>query len=355
MSLNRRSFVGRLAFALGALAKGEFGAAAGVPASSSDTSHRATQAIPAAEGSIPGRAGGYIRPGTIEVVHKHFELVVVGGGISGTCAAISAARNGVQVALVHERSTLGGNSSSEVRLYPEDTCFFNTWCRESGILDEIYVEERARNWEPYIEGLMNSQWDLILYEWAKREKNLTLFLNTTMREVEMADEAHILAIHAAQLGTEKQFIIQAPLFIDATGDGVLIYRSGAKFRWGKEARSEYGEPLAPEKPSKAVMGNTIYFRACDAGHPVPFKRPEWAAEFPTEADLTGRNHGFIQCGYWWIEVGYPMDWIRDNEAIRDELLRQLLGLWDHIKNRCTDDEVRSHARNYALDFIGFWP
>jgi hypothetical protein len=355
MSLNRRSFVGRLAVAIGAIAKGRFANAAAIPATSSGAGGMPVQAEPGAKGPIPGRAGGYIRPGTIETVHKHFELVVVGGGISGTCAAISAARNGAQVALVHERSALGGNSSSEVRLYPEDTCSFNTWCRESGILDEIYTEERARNLEPYAEGRMNSQWDLILYDWVRREKNLTLLLNTTMREVEMADEAHILAIHAAQLGTEKEFIIQAPLFIDATGDGVLIYRSGANFRWGKEARSEYGEAVAPEESSKTVMGNTLYFRARDAGRPVSFKRPEWAAEFPTEADLMDRDHGLIDCGYWWIEVGYPMDWIRDNEVIRDVLLRQLLGVWDHIKNRCTDEEVRLRAQNYALDFIGFWP
>ena len=172
---------------------------------------------------------GYIRPGTIEVIHRSFDLVVVGGGISGTCAAISAARNGVNVALVHERSTLGGNSSSEVRLFPEDTCSFSTWIKESGILEEIAVEERVRNWEPYIEGMMNSHWDLVLYEWAKREKNLSLFLNTTMREVEMADESHIHAVHGAQLGTEREFVLAAPLFIDATGDGVLGYRSGPSF------------------------------------------------------------------------------------------------------------------------------
>ena len=108
---------------------------------------------------------------------------------------------------------------------------------------------------------MNSHWDFVLFEWANREKNLTLFLNTTMREVEMADASHILAIHAPQLGTEKEFILEAPLFVDATGDGVLVYRSGAEFRWGIETRSEYQEHLAPEKPSDGLMGNTLFFRA----------------------------------------------------------------------------------------------
>jgi hypothetical protein len=294
----------------------------------------------------------YIRAGTIEVIHKQFDVIAVGGGISGTCAAISAARNGLKTALVHERSVLGGNSSSEVRLFPEDTCGFSTWIKESGILEEIHTEERARNWEPYIEGLMNSHWDLVLYEWAIREKNLTLFLNTTMREVEMADPAHIHAIHTVQLGTEKDFVLHAPLFIDATGDGVLGYRAGADFRWGQEARSEYQETLAPEHATDAVMGNTLFFRSRDTGRLVPFKRPEWAVEFPSESDLTARNHGFIEGGYWWIEVGYPLHPIRDNEEIRHEALRQLLGLWDHIKNRCVH---RAKAENYALEFVGFWP
>src|SRR6516225_7925194 len=137
MSWNRRSFFQGIAALLGSTA--------GAPAEPQ------TAAQP--------RARGYIRPGTIEIIHKSFDLIVVGGGISGTCAAISAARNGVKTALVHERSTLGGNSSSEVRLYPEDTCGFSTWIKESGILEEITVEERVRNWEPYIEGLMNSHWD----------------------------------------------------------------------------------------------------------------------------------------------------------------------------------------------------
>lgn len=350
MPINRRSFVQRVLMALGATG-------ASVPLKSNAQSAERAQSGAGEAGRTAGATGtsGYIRPGTIEVLHRSFDLIVVGGGISGTCAAISAARNGAKVALVHERSTLGGNSSSEVRLYPEDTCSFSTWIKESGILEEMDTEERARNWEPRIEGMMNSHWDLVLYEWVKREKNLGLFLNTTMREVEMRDKSHIRAIHAPQLGTEREFILSAPLFIDATGDGVLGFRAGADFRWGQEVRSEYHEALAPEEPTNGLMGNTLFFRARDAGHPVTFKRPPWAAEFDTEEDLTDRNHGHFECGYWWIEVGTPLHPIKDNEEIRDDALRQVLGVWDHIKNRCTDDSVRERARNYALEFVGFWP
>jgi hypothetical protein len=343
---HRRGFFQRLAIFLGVFARGN---AAGQPGSAATT---AKPGSPPAHQEEKPALGGYIRPGTIEWIHRKFDVVVVGGGISGTCAAISAARNGAKTALVHERSMLGGNSSSEIRLFPEDTCGTATWIKESGILEEMTVEERVRNHEPYIEGLMNCHWDLVLYEWAAREPNLTLYLDTSMREVEMRDANHVLGIHAVQLGTEKGYLLEADRFIDATGDGVLGYRAGAEFQWGKEARSTYNEPLAPTEESTALMGNTLFFRARNAGHPVPFRRPDWGVEFPTEADLTSRGHTFIDGGYWWIEVAYPMHPIHDNDQIKHETLRQLLGVWDHIKNKCTHREA---ATNYGLEFVGFWP
>jgi hypothetical protein len=310
-------------------------------------------AVAAAAPSRPGALGGYILGGKEEVIRRDFDVVVVGGGIAGTCAAIAAARNGVKVALVHERSMLGGNSSSEVRLYPEVSSNHNVWAKETGILDEIHVEERKRNHEPYLEGLMNSVWDLVLYEWVVKEKNISLFLNTTVREVEMRDPATILAVHGVQMGTERRFLFSAPLFIDATGDGVVGHRAGAEYRWGMEARAEFNESEAPEQASsQPQMGSTLFFRARDAGVPVPYQPPSWAATFATEDDLRGRNHRHIEGGYWWIEVGLPMHQIRDNEEIKHEALRQLLGVWDHIKNRC---ERKEQARNYGLDFVSFWP
>ncbi|MEP7361625.1 MAG: FAD-dependent oxidoreductase [Acidobacteriota bacterium] len=312
-------------------------------------------AVPAAapEGSQQGLVGGYILPGKEEVLRQPFDLVVVGGGISGTCAAIAAAREGARTALVHERSMLGGNSSSEVRLYPEISTNHNVWCKETGILDELHVEERRRNHEPYVEGLMNSVWDLVLYEWVMREKNLTLFLNTSVTEVEMKDPATILAIHGNQMGTDRKFVLSAPLFVDATGNGALGYRAGAEFRWGMEAANEFGESEAPpQAASQPQMGSTLYFRARDAGVPVPFEAPSWAPKFLTEGDLAGRSHQRIDCGYWWIEVGLPHNQIHDNEAIRHQALAQLLGVWDHIKNHCVN---KDKARNFGLDFVGFWP
>ncbi len=287
-----------------------------------------------------------------DALSREYDLVVIGGGIAGTCAAIAAARNGIKTALVHERAMLGGNSSSEVRLYPEVSCNHNVWCKETGILDELHTEERVRNHEPYSEGRMNAVWDLTLYEWAIREPNLSLFLNTTAHAVEMKDAGTIRAVRALQMGTEKNFVFTAPLFLDATGDGSIGCRARAEFRWGMEGRGEFREAAAPENPSaQPQMGSTLFFRARDAGFPVPFRPPAFAASFE-ESDLKGRSHSVFDHGYWWIEVGMPMHPIRDNEEIKREALRQLLGVWDHIKNRCPNREA---ARNYGLDFVGFWP
>jgi hypothetical protein len=348
MTLDRRRLFERLAAWAGI--SRFLPAASAAPAASQTQAPSPPPAAPA--GRIPGALGGYILAGREEVLRRDFDVVVIGGGIAGTCAAIAAARNGARTALVHERSMLGGNSSSEVRLYPEVSTGHNVWCKEAGILDEIHVEERRRNHEPYIEGLMNSVWDLVLYEWAVREPKLSLFLNTTVREVEMKDPATILGVHGVQMGSERKFLFTAPLFVDATGDGAIGFRAGADFRWGMEARSEFGESQAPEQAAaQPQMGSTLFFRARDAGVPVPFDAPAWAPRFPGEADLLGRNHSHIEGGYWWIEVGLPHHQIRDNEEIKHEALRQLLGVWDHIKNRCTD---RGKARNYGLDFVSFW-
>ncbi|WP_344975488.1 FAD-dependent oxidoreductase [Compostibacter hankyongensis] len=288
-------------------------------------------------------------------LEAHYDLVVVGGGISGVSAAISAARNGLKVALVHNRAMFGGNSSSEVKLFPENNSGTQPWIKEGGLNDEFHTEERVRNHAPYMEGTMNAHWDLVLYEWVIREKNITHYLNTHMHKVFMKDKSRIASVFAIQLGTEKSFTLSAPLFVDATGDGVLGGLAKADHRWGREARAEYNESLAPAKADETVMGNTLFFQAKDMGTPVPFKAPDWAVKYTDDASFSGRGHSYFEGGYWWIEVGMPYHPIKDNNETRHEALRQLLGVWDHIKNGPCKMVDRKKAANYGLEFVGFWP
>jgi len=288
-------------------------------------------------------------------IARSYDLVVVGGGISGVSAAISAARQGVKVALVHNRAMFGGNSSSEVKLFPEDNSNVKPWIKEGGLNEEFHTEERVRNHAHYKEGTMNCHWDLVLYEWVIREPNIDHYLNTHMHRVFMADASRIESIFAIQLGTEKSYTLSAPLFVDATGDGVLGGLAGADHRWGREARQEYGESLAPAKADEQVMGNTLFFTAKDSGKSAPFKRPAWAAEYKSDSDFIPRSHKYFEGGYWWIEVGAPYHPIADNNETRHEALRHLLGVWDHIKNQDCSAVDKAAAENYGLDFVGFWP
>jgi hypothetical protein len=284
------------------------------------------------------------------------DLVVVGGGLAGVCAAIAAARlaRTKSVALVQERSVLGGNSSSEIRVAPVGAGHCLPWARETGIVDELMVEERARNHEALFNGSANAVWDLVLYEAIVAEPNLTLYLNTSVRDVvlDSAEPARIAAVEAVQLGNERAYRLAATLFLDATGDGTVGWRAGADAREGRESRAEFGEPLAPDAPDDLLMGSTLLFRARDQGRPVPFKAPAWAHPYPDESRLIGRSHRELRGGYWWIEIQAPFHTVHENEDIRAELTKHLLGIWDHIKNHCVD---REQAATWALDWCGWLP
>lgn len=285
------------------------------------------------------------------LITGHYELVVVGGGLSGICTAISAARHGVKVALVHDRPVLGGNSSSEVRLVPEFNNLFCPWARETGIIEEFYCEDRYRNHEPWIEGTANIHWDLVLYEAVKRESNITLLLNTHVREAVMRNDANVEAIEGVQLDTEKDVRLSGDLFVDATGTGGLGYFAGAEFYWGREGQKAFSEPFQPELPDDQTMGSTMYFRSRDILRPVKFRPPENAMVFEGETKLgTMRTHLWIEAGYYWLEVGYPYHTIFDNDKIREEQLKQTLGVWDHIKNK-----GKHGADNYAIEWINWVP
>ncbi|MFH5884508.1 FAD-dependent oxidoreductase [Halalkalibaculum sp. DA3122] len=288
-------------------------------------------------------------------INKEYEVVVVGGGLAGITASISAARNGVKVALIHNRSMFGGSSSSEVKLEPEPTDRFNPWIKEGGIFEEIYIEERVRNHNSFGGNKLNAIWDLVLYEWILNEENIDAYLNTHMHNVVMADESTIESIYCIQLGSNKDYFFKAPLFVDTTGDGNLGYFSGAEYKWGRESQDEFEEPLAPSEPDRYHMGNTYYFNARDTGNPVPFKRPDWASEFESEEDLLSRGHHNhpsedIIGGYWWMEISEPYHWVEDMNEGRHVALKQILGVWDHLKNK-GDHGVE----NYGLEFVGTWP
>lgn len=292
-----------------------------------------------------------------------FDLVVAGGGMAGICAAIAAARRGVRTAIVQDRPVFGGNASSEVRVVPYGCAQSHVWTCETGIVNEMLLEDRATNHEHlFTHGITNSLFDMTLGEYVRREPLLTPFMNTTVRAVDSelhgpAGSRVITAIHGSQLGSEKEFVFRAPQFIDATGDGTVGVLGGADWRYGREARAEFGEPLAPIEADEATLGSTITMRARDTGGPVAYVAPPWIERY-TALEQIGLSRKLLHSekpvfgGYWWLEVNNPFHQIDDNAAIRDELHRHVLGVWNYIKNHSPNKE---HFTNFALDWVGQIP
>lgn len=280
------------------------------------------------------------------MVERQYDFVVVGGGLGGICAAIASARGGIRTALIHNRPVLGGNASSEMRMHicGADHHMSRPNARETGILEEILLENKRRNPE-----MIYPIFDAVLWEKVHYQENLELYLNTQMTEV-VCDGERITAICAEQLTTEKKFYIRGDIFLDGTGDGVLGSKAGAEYRIGREAKRQYGEELAPEEGDHCTMGNSLMFSARDMGHPVPFVKPFWANTY-TEEQLKFRDHSDVTSGYWWIELGGGVyRTIEDAELLRDELLKAVYGVWDHIKNG------GSHgAECMELEWVGFLP
>ena len=280
------------------------------------------------------------------------DLVVVGGGLAGVCAAITAARAGCDVVLVQDRPVLGGNASSEVRLWILGATSHmgnnNRWAREGGVIDEILVENLHRNPEgnPVLV-------DALLLEKVAAEPRITLLLDTAADDV-ACDTATgaIEQVNAFSSLNGTRYELRAPLFCDASGDGTIAFLAGAPFRMGAESREEFGEGLAPPGGSTHLLGHSLYFMTRDTGRPVTFRRPGFAIDvtttIPRWRQFTPKEQG---CQFWWIEHGGMLDTVHDTHAIKWELWRIVYGVWDHIKNSGRFPE----AESLTLEWVGLVP
>ena len=229
-------------------------------------------------------------------LHEHLagDLVVVGGGMAGVCCSITAARQGLRVLLVQDRSVLGGNASSEVRLWALGATSHmgnnNRWAREGGVIDEILVENLWRNPEgnPILV-------DALLLEWVTKESNITLLLNAAVNYLDLDPQSGIRSATAYCSQNETLYTLSAPLFCDASGDGILGYLAGAAFRMGAEAASEFGEGLAGPEPTLELLGHSLYFYSRDTGKPVEYVAPAFAlqdiAQIPRFRELRVTDSG----------------------------------------------------------------
>ncbi len=283
-----------------------------------------------------------------------FDVVVVGGGVAGCCAAISSARHGAKTVLIQDRPVLGGNASDEIRVWVQGAVGGRqTNARESGLLEEM--SEHARHDQNVSKALARM---------TQAESKLTLCLLTRATRARCATSGHIDAVEAVHVVTAERLAFGGKVFIDCTGDGVIGASAGAISRWGREGRAEFNESIAPEKPDRRTLGSSLLWGLEDTGQPTPFVPPPWAIKFPTCKDLPHRRHTPPRNGHWWIEFGGgtptpdlrgvvddpdQLDTIEDAEEIRDHLLRALFGVWDHCKNHCAQ---KRQAANHRLKWVG---
>ena len=278
---------------------------------------RGTQA-PAEGGQ--GKQGGHADP-TLRI----FDLVVVGGGIAGTCAALAAARQGLAVALIHDRPVLGGNASQEIRV----------WCGGEARHPLVReVRNRFMNREPGAALSDRNRMRLV-----QDEPTLALFTGWRACGVVMSgDGKRIEAVEARQAETREQGCFHAPLFVDATGDGWIGYWAGAEYRMGREAADEHGESMAPLHADAQTLGCSLMWQSTEANVDMPFGPLPWAE--PAAQGLAATQ------GEWNWEYGLDCDTVRDAEEIRDQLLRVIYGSFSLAKR-----EGKNGRK--VLDFVPF--
>lgn len=285
--------------------------------------------------------------GELNKKFRKADICIIGGGLAGTFAAIAAARHGAKVVLMQDRPMLGGNSSSEIRMWVSGAGSRVRNLQETGIMEEVLLENMHRNPTRNF-----SIWDSILYEKVKNEKNIELLLNCACCFAE-CDGNVIKEITGFQLTTYTWQKVEATTFIDCSGDSILAELVDAEYMVGREAKEKFGEKWGLEKEDKKTMGMSLMIQAHQTDHKCDFIAPDWAYKFTTDEEMKFKPHACldrIETNFYWIELGGEVDSIHDTEEVRDELIKIAYGVWDHMKNHGDHG-----ADNWELDFIGFLP
>lgn len=287
----------------------------------------------------------------LEKEHIICDFCVIGGGMAGIGAAIAAAREGLNVVLMHERPVLGGNASSEIRMWICGAHGRDN--RETGIIEEIALENLYRNpTKSY------AIWDTVLYDFIHREKNITLLLNCTCMDASTVvgnfsydRDTRIQSITGYQMTTQRFYEIEAKFYCDSSGDSILAPLCGAKFCMGRESNSEFGESTVADVPDNKTMGMSCLLQGRETLNDIKYIPPDWSTRLSRkdfaykEPDIYDDTENF-----WYLELGGNRNTITDTEILRDELVALATGTWDYIKN-----SGAYNAEKWDLDFLGFLP
>jgi hypothetical protein len=252
-----------------------------------------------------------------------YDLVVVGGGLAGTCAALSAARLGLSVALVQDRPVLGGNGSSEVRVWPEGRIHQKPYPHVGDVVAELVPEKKRSDGNAGSAGIYGDRRKLAL---VLGEPKIALFLEYHVDQAEARDRL-VRAVVCQHVRTARRLRIEGRWFADCTGDATVGLLAGADH----------------EVTRRQHMGTSNLWSvgksASDSGGPAPFPRCPWAVDLGDKAFPGRRNPGAVGgkpdlggLGQWYWESGFDRDAVADAELIRDLNLRAMYGAWDTLKN-----------------------
>lgn len=250
----------------------------------------------------------------------HYDLVVVGAGIGGMCTAVSAARLGLKVALIHDRPRLGGNNSSEIRVHLGGKLGMEPYPALGRMVRE-FGHSKGGNAQP-----ASNYEDEKKEAFIAGEPNVTLFSCYRATAVNMASAGIIGSVVIRSTVSGEELTLTAPLFSDCTGDGNLGFMAGADFRMGREGKDEFGESLAPEKGDKMTMGSSVQWYSVEADKATSFPEFRYGTEFSDESCQR------VKMGEWTWETGMNYDQIQDFERIRDYGMLVIYSNWSYLKN-----------------------
>ncbi|MCD6331751.1 MAG: FAD-dependent oxidoreductase, partial [Bacteroidales bacterium] len=266
-----------------------------------------------------------------------YDLVIVGGGIAGTCTAISAARNGLKVALINDRPVLGGNNSSEIRVWLHGSTHGKKYPRIGDVVTELEEKRRAHYGPDNTADIYEDAKKIAL---VRSEQNISLFLNHRGNEVKMAGK-RIKAIIAQNIVTGERLRFKTKWVADCTGDGSIGFLAGADFDITKNGH----------------MGRSNLWNVKETDQPVSFPRCPWALDlsdkpFPGRDGIPGSYgiKGIQALGGWYWESGFDYDPILNREYIRDWNFRAMYGAWDCLKN--VDKQYPNYKLNWAAYISG---
>ena len=293
--------------------------------------------LPADAAGMSELRSGLIKNYNVPSDKGEYDLVVAGGGVAGMCAAVAAARQGLKVALIHNRPVLGGNNSAEVRVHLGGSIECGPYPNLGNMIKE-FGHTRKGNAKP---AENYEDWKKMAF--VEAEENVSLFLNAHVTGVEMADGA-IAALLARDIETGELMRFSAPVFSDCTGDAAVGYLAGAEWRSGRESQAETGEPGAVEVADRQVLGSSVQWNSKDMGQLSPFPVFEYGKVFTEESVQK------VKGGEWTWETGMLRDQVFEAERVRDHGLLVVYSNWSYLKNHSS---VREQFADRALDWVAY--